>query len=444
MSSLTLKTKRTTHLRSTALAACLAAALGACSANHIPKFKQAELPPATVTQNQLASLPAPREKIAVAVYGFTDQTGQFKPNETGQTLSRAVTQGATSILVKALQDAGNRSWFTVVERERLENLLKERQIIREMRLRYLGEKDINPQALPPLLFAGVLLEGGIIGYDTNTLTGGAGARFLGIGATTEYRQDTVTVYLRAISTKTGEVLSSVVTRKSIASIGVSANTFRYVAFKELLEAEAGFTTNEPDQLALQQAVEKAVHALIMEGAQLGFWQFADRAKGQALLDMYRGEKSGKSVPVTLAAKDKPTQKPDARAMAADAPVKRTLYPAGKELAGKDLPGRDLKTDNATLAAVTTAVPSDAATDMPAMPTASVSDAKASVEVVAQTAVPAVNPAAAPAPNLVTGSGASSAVTGVQGIVVLPGGGAIDSNLVGDHHLQMPFLSGPMD
>src|SRR3546814_10981578 len=116
--------------------------------------------------------------------------------------SRAVTQGATSILVKALQEAGNHGWFTVIERERLDNLLRERAVIREMRAAYLGEKTLNRQALPPLLFAGILLEGGIIGYDRNTQSGGLGARFLGLGGSTQYREDTVTVSLRALTAQT--------------------------------------------------------------------------------------------------------------------------------------------------------------------------------------------------------------------------------------------------
>ncbi|KZY21434.1 curlin, partial [Erythrobacter sp. HI0038] len=225
----------------------------------------AYFPKRTQTQVLLQQLPAPQRQVAVAVYGFSDQTGQFKPTEAGQTLSRAVTQGASSMLVKALQDAGSRQWFTIVERERLDNLLKERQIISEMRKRYLGEETTNPQALPALLFAGVLLEGGIVGYDTNTVTGGAGAAFLGIGGRTEYRQDTVTVYLRAVSVRTGEVLTTVTASKTIASRAIGASAYKFVAFKELLEFEAGITSNEPDQVALQQAVEKATFGLIMEG-----------------------------------------------------------------------------------------------------------------------------------------------------------------------------------
>ena len=253
---------------------------------------KAFIPDKTQTQTLLEALPAPDRPVAVAVYGFSDQTGQFKPSEQGQTLSRAVSQGGASILVKALQDAGNRQWFTIVERESLKNLLNERQIIREMRERYLGEQGVNPQALPALLFAGVLLEGGVVGYDTNTVTGGVGAAFLGIGGHTEYRQDTVTVYLRAVSVRTGEVLTTVTASKTIASQGIGANAFRYVAFKDLLQADAGYTTNEPDQVALQQAIEKAVWELVLDGAELKLWNFANPTAAQPLLLQYRQERSG--------------------------------------------------------------------------------------------------------------------------------------------------------
>src|SRR3546814_1079314 len=99
----------------------------------------AVIPAKTQTQHLLADIPPPSRPVAIAVYGFSDQTGQFKPSETGQTLSRAVSQGGASILVTGLQDAGNRQWFTIVEREMLRNLLNKRLVIREMRERYLGE-----------------------------------------------------------------------------------------------------------------------------------------------------------------------------------------------------------------------------------------------------------------------------------------------------------------
>jgi curli production assembly/transport component CsgG len=119
-----------------------------------------------------------------------------------------------------------------------------------------------------------------------------GAAFLGIGGRTEYRQDTVTVYLRAVSVRTGEVLTTVTASKTIASQAIGASAFKFVAFKELLEAEAGLTTNEPDHLALQQAIEKAVYGLVLEGVDLKLWEFADRNAGWPLLWRYRNERDG--------------------------------------------------------------------------------------------------------------------------------------------------------
>ena len=248
----------------------------------------------TPSLRELFTVPTPAQPIPIAVYDFTDQTGQLKPSDSIQSLSRAVTQGGASMLVQSLRDAGNGRWFTVVERERLDNLLKERQIIREMRNRYLGEKETPAEILPSLLFAGIVLEGGIIGYDTNLKTGGIGARFLAIGASTQYRQNSVTIYLRAVSVKTGEVLASVVTHKSIVSVSLNASTFKFVTFDELLEAEAGVSVNEPTQIAVQSAIEKAVYALIMEGAQDGphhLWSFANGTAGSAALARYAAEKA---------------------------------------------------------------------------------------------------------------------------------------------------------
>jgi curli production assembly/transport component CsgG len=243
--------------------------------------------PITETNQSLRDLPAPWQPVVVAVYSYTDQTGQFKPNESAQTLSRAVTQGATSILIKALQDVGKGEWFTVVERERIDNLLKERAIVTQMRMTYLGEKRINPKALPPLLYAGIIFEGGVIGYDSNIQTGGVGARLLGIGGDAKYQLDTITIYLRAISTKSGQVLASVTTHKTIASIGLQGGVFKYIAFDKLLEAEAGLTKNEPEQIAVQQAIEKAVYSMVIEGAAKNVWAFADRFEQERLIRSYR-------------------------------------------------------------------------------------------------------------------------------------------------------------
>ncbi len=285
------------------VAAFLAAGLLASCAYTPPPAnmnKMPVFPKRTASQTMLNDLPAADHPVAVAVYGFADQTGQFKPSAQGQTLSRAVSQGGASMLMKSLQETGKRGWFTIIEREQLKDLLNERAIIRDMRSQYLGEKTVNPQALPSVLFAGVLLEGGVVGYDSNTVTGELGATLLGIGTDAKYQQDTVTVYLRAVSVKTGEVLDTITTSKTITSYAVDTNVFRYISSDQLLETENGFTTNEPGMVALQQAIDKAVYGLVMDGVDLKLWNFADPQAGAPFLERYHQERDGQLSPEQVA------------------------------------------------------------------------------------------------------------------------------------------------
>ncbi len=217
---------------------------------------------------ELRKLPLPKDKIVVGVYKFRDQTGQYKAADNGASWSTAIPQGTTSILLKALEDS---KWFTPIERENIGNLLNERQIIRSTRKEYAGNDANDVSALPPLLFAGVLLEGGVISYDTNVMTGGIGARYFGLGAGAQYRQDRITVYLRAVSTSTGEILKTVYTSKTILSTSINGNFFRFIDTERLLESDIGITQNEPVQLAVTEAIEKAVLSLIVEGVKDQIW-----------------------------------------------------------------------------------------------------------------------------------------------------------------------------
>ena len=236
----------------------------------------------------LLDLPEAQTPVEVAVYNFRDQTGQYKAVENGSTFSTAVTQGSTAILLKALEDS---NWFIPIERENLSNLTTERNIIRNTKQEYIKNLNPNEPPLPPLKYAGIILEGGIVSYDTNIVTGGLGARYFGIGGSTKYRQDRITVYLRMVSTSNGEILKTVYVSKTILSQAIDASFFRFVKFQRLLEAETGITQNEPVQLAVKDAVEKAVRALIIEGIEDGYWS----AKGgnqvnQELVESYIKEK----------------------------------------------------------------------------------------------------------------------------------------------------------
>jgi curli production assembly/transport component CsgG len=218
----------------------------------------------------LKSLPEPEEPIVAAVYKFNDQTGQYKDTETGASWSTAVTQGATSILLRSLEES---KWFVPIEREGLNNLLNERKIIRSSRGGYGNQENQTQPLIPPLLFAGIILEGGVISFDSNILTGGAGARYFGTGVSGQYRVDRITIYLRATSTSNGRILKTVYTSKTILSQQVDVGIFRFVDFRRLLEAETGFTYNEPSEMVVREAIEKAVISLILEGVKDGLWKF---------------------------------------------------------------------------------------------------------------------------------------------------------------------------
>lgn len=222
----------------------------------------ATLMPRTSTYNDLVSLPKPSAPIYTAVYNFRDQTGQYKP-QPASTFSTAVTQGGAAMLSSALAESG---WFVPLERVGLQNLLTERRIIRANLERF-GRED----ELDSLSAARILMEGGIVAYDSNMKTGGLGAEYFGIGASTEYQVDQVTVNLRAVDISTGEVLGNVTTSKTIYSHEVKAGVYRFISFKRLLEAEGGFTQNEPVQMAVMSAIESAVVHLVSQGIERNLW-----------------------------------------------------------------------------------------------------------------------------------------------------------------------------
>lgn len=232
----------------------------------------AYLPPQPIVDQAgiLTKLPEPvGPPITVAVYGFTDKTGQKKPSDRLALFSSAVTQGAEVFLIKALQDAGR--WFTVVERVNLDNLIKERQLIRNQREVYEG-KDAKP--LRPMVVAGMIIEGGIIGFDSNTKSGGHGARILGIGSSKQYRVDEIVISLRVVSVNTGEVLITNAVSKTVYSTSFNAGVLRFVADgTRAVELEAGVAVNEPTTYAVRLAVEQAVRDMIYEGERKGLWSF---------------------------------------------------------------------------------------------------------------------------------------------------------------------------
>lgn len=265
----------------TLIAACIA--LSGCNSIRPVLDAQAASEPRVSGSilKELNKVPAPLgPPITVAVYNFRDLTGQRKPSNTLSLFSSAVTQGAESYLIKTLSEVGNRQWFTVVERVGLDNLLKERQMIKQTREIYDGEK---AKMLPPMTLAGVIIEGGIIDYNSNTLTGGTGARWLGVGPYTQYTQDLVVISLRLVSVQTGEVLTSVTIEKNLLSTAEGITAFKFFnTATRAFELDSSQTFNEPGNYALRSAIEAGVIELIGQGERQGLWKYKEQAKNDVV------------------------------------------------------------------------------------------------------------------------------------------------------------------
>jgi curli production assembly/transport component CsgG len=212
-------------------------------------------------------LPPPeRGRVIVAVYGYNDLTGQ----RAGTTLSTAVTQGAENFLIDALKEFSNGTWYRVVERKGIDNIVRERQIIRSARETV--EPGIKDSDLPVMLYAGIIIEGGIVGYDVNTTSGGIGARIFGLGASKEYSRHTVTIALRAVSVATTEVVSTIIVEKEVLAYGDNMTVMKFFdQDTQTLELETGTNTNEASSFAIKTAIEKAVYELTLKGKKQGLW-----------------------------------------------------------------------------------------------------------------------------------------------------------------------------
>lgn len=211
-------------------------------------------------------------KITIAVYTFPDLTGQRKPSSKFSQLSTAVSQGTDVWVIQALKAVSKGDMFQVVERGGLDHLVKERQLIRSTRELYDGDDNVN--SLKPMLFAGLILEGGIIGYDSNVESGGQGARYFGIGAHEEYRVDQVTVSMRLVAVQTGEILLTQEATKTIASHKAGADVFRFLDMStKAFEVESGVATNEPVNYAIRSAIEFGLYEMIKSGENIGMWKF---------------------------------------------------------------------------------------------------------------------------------------------------------------------------
>ena len=209
-------------------------------------------PPYMIEQGDMKEVK--ESPIFVAVYSFDDKTGQRKTTDNYASFSSAVTQGGEAWVIESLIEAGNGKSFKDAEED-----------------------------LGALLFAGMLVEGGIISYESNIVSGGIGASYLGIGASKQYRKDNVTVSMRFVSVNSGQILLSSTVSKTILSVGTGATFFKYFdtdelnlgEFNDFGEAEIGYARNERVSIATRKAIDACIIDLMIQGDEKGLWNFVE-------------------------------------------------------------------------------------------------------------------------------------------------------------------------
>jgi len=238
----------------------------------------------TPLYRELINLPPPEQEISIAVYRTRDMTGQYEYHPTATTLSTAVTQGSTPMLIKALLDSG---WFIAVERENLGNLLTEQRITKQ-KLSLLGR---DPNIEKMLHLPEFIIEGGITEFNDDIITSGLGVRYFGVGPKTQARLSSVVIDLRLVRVLTGRILETVSVSKRLLSWEVGFGVFRYVKANRLLEIEAGITNNEPSHMAVREAMERGVMLLIARGVKANLWRPKDEKDRDFFLKLLEAESS---------------------------------------------------------------------------------------------------------------------------------------------------------
>ena len=241
-----------------------------CVSTPTPNGPWVQRPPYMIKQGDMKDIK--QAPLFVAVYSFDDLTGQRKTTDNYASFSSAVTQGGEAWVIESLLKAGNEQWFKVVERTSAANLINERNIIKTNRQSFSD----NPTELGALLFAGMIVEGGIISYESNIVSGGLGASYLGIGASKQYRKDNVTVSMRFVSVNSGEVLLSSTVSKTILSVSAGATLFRYYDMDTNPgEGEVGYARNERVSMATRKAIDACIIDLMIQGDNKGLWNFVE-------------------------------------------------------------------------------------------------------------------------------------------------------------------------
>ncbi|PMH75364.1 hypothetical protein BCU63_05175, partial [Vibrio splendidus] len=166
-----------------------------------------------------------------------------------------------SMLMHSLSGLNDGKLYKVIDRTFLAQMLDERQ---------LASISVSPKNLGVLKVPSIVFTGGVIAYDHNNKQVAGGFFFNDFSLSSEYSMDTVTVSLRAVSVKTGEILLSSISKKTIISISAGINSYK-IFDDNLMQLEMGGSYNEPISVATRLAIEQSILDITKQALELGWW-----------------------------------------------------------------------------------------------------------------------------------------------------------------------------
>lgn len=208
---------------------------------------------AAKAHDALRAAPHPRQRVMTAVNSIQDQTGKLSFGLFGP--------DAGMMLAQALQNAGGGAWFAVVDRDSLDELAASHRFA-------LDQPRRRPRA--------VRVDCTITSVDSALERGGDGAALLGASANSPYWRISVTMDLRASSVFPGPVPVQVSVREELYAAPLRDGGVKYASLGAQLPARTGFSAESPPELAVREAMEKAVYRLVLRATARKLWAFAAR------------------------------------------------------------------------------------------------------------------------------------------------------------------------
>jgi len=225
-----------------------------------PEMLQPPLEHTKTRESLIAQRPANHVPYNIGIYNCFDSTGQKRKGLGGSDFSSAVPQDCAPFLISSFRSV---PFYRVLERSRVDDIIKERQLATAMH----GE--LGKKILGSMHIADAVMMGQIISYDRSSSQAAGGLALSAIGASREYVFDTFTFSLRAVSTRTGELIDEVLVKKTVTSLQVDGHVLRLIG-TNMASLEYGMAENETVGIALQEAVDLAVRTLTEQGIKKGW------------------------------------------------------------------------------------------------------------------------------------------------------------------------------